>query len=534
MNEDIKFFVYTRKSTESEDRQVISLDSQKIELTRLAQREHLTIVDVLFESKSAKEPGRPVFQEMLARMMRGEAQGIICWNLDRLSRNPIDSGQIQYMLQKEIIRVIYTPTRKYIPADNVLMMGVEFGMANQYIRDLSVNVKRGLRTKLEQGWKIGLAPIGYLNTKSTKGTNTIINDPERFHLIRKLFDLVLDGYSPQKVWEMAVNEWHITNSSGYKLSRTSFYRMLNNSFYYGWYESPINSGSWHHGQHTPMITKEEYDKAQALLGKFGNTRPKEYSFTFSGLIRCGECGAAITAEYKKKKQKNGNTHLYTYYHCTKRIKPCSQKSIREENLQQQVMDLLDQVYIPPEFCKWALEQLKLENSKEQEIQEQIEQKRESLLKSVTSKLKRLLDMRINDEISEEDYRAKQSELQSEKIKLIEQSNASIKHINEWLDKAEFVMDFAETAKAKYESGSLETKKAILALLGSNFSLLNGKLSVEVIKPILLLQSIEKQARLQPQRFEPVENVDLKSIRGVSYDNNLNLRRGRDSNPRSDL
>jgi len=524
-----KYFLYARKSTESEDRQVLSLDSQVEDGYRSANRNHISNIEVIRESRSAKDPGRPLFDEMLDRIKQGEAKGIICWNLNRLSRNPIDAGKIQHMLQQGHIEQIITPSRIYLPGDNVLMMCLEFGMSNQYIRELSDNVKRGLRTKAEQGWKTGLAPIGYLNSKGVKGTNTILKDTERFPLIRKLFDQVLEGISPLQAWKIAVNEWHLSYPNGHGFSRSSFYRMLNNPFYYGWYESPLHSGSWHQGQHEPMITKEEYDRVQVLLGKMGNTRPKDYSFAFTGMIRCGECGASITAEYKKKVQKNGNTHLYTYYHCTKRIKPCTQKSIREEDLNQQVMELLDRIYIPPEFCKWALEQLKLENHKEQAIQEQIDENRENLLKSVTSKLNRLLDMRISDEISEEDYRKKQSELQSEKIRLIEQSKTSVQHITEWMEKAEFVMNFAETAKEKYENGSLETKKAILSLLGSNFLLQDGKLTVEVIKPLLLLQQIEKTARILPERLEPAENIELKSIKGVSYDSSLNLRGWWDSN-----
>ncbi|HVB20232.1 MAG TPA: recombinase family protein, partial [Candidatus Paceibacterota bacterium] len=61
----MKYILYCRKSTDTEDKQVLSLDSQKNELTRLAEREGIKIVDTLTESRSAKEPGRPVFNEML-------------------------------------------------------------------------------------------------------------------------------------------------------------------------------------------------------------------------------------------------------------------------------------------------------------------------------------------------------------------------------------------------------------------------------------------------------------------------------------
>ena len=98
-NNKIKYFLYARKSSESEDRQVASIQSQIDVLKDVAKREDLEIIDVLFESKSAKAPGRPVFNQMINRINKGEAEGIICWKLDRLARNPVDGGSISWMLQ---------------------------------------------------------------------------------------------------------------------------------------------------------------------------------------------------------------------------------------------------------------------------------------------------------------------------------------------------------------------------------------------------------------------------------------------------
>src|SRR5438034_9589674 len=119
-----KYFLYARKSSESEDRQVASIDSQIENMKKDAEREHLEIVEVLSEAQSAKAPGRPVFSQMIERIDRGGAQGIICWKLDRLARNPVDGGQISWMLQQGIIRHIRTHERDYYHTDNVLMMSV--------------------------------------------------------------------------------------------------------------------------------------------------------------------------------------------------------------------------------------------------------------------------------------------------------------------------------------------------------------------------------------------------------------------------
>ncbi|MAF20809.1 MAG: hypothetical protein CMI55_03960, partial [Parcubacteria group bacterium] len=81
-----KYFLYIRKSTDEDDRQVLSLEAQEVELNEFATREHLHIVDTFRESQTAKEPGRPIFNNMLDRIEKGEADGILAWHPDRLAR----------------------------------------------------------------------------------------------------------------------------------------------------------------------------------------------------------------------------------------------------------------------------------------------------------------------------------------------------------------------------------------------------------------------------------------------------------------
>ena len=210
MNQQIKYFMYVRKSSEAEDRQVDTLEAQIDELTKIVKEEKLHIIGEPFcESQSAKSPGRPKFNEMISRIQAGEAQGIVCWKLDRLARNPIDGGQISWMLQQNVLHHIQTFGRSYYTNDNVLTMAVELGMANQFVIDLSTNVKRGQRKKLSEGNPIGQVPEGYLNTPDReKGTKIAVKDSERFLLIRKMWDLMLTGnYNPQHVLEKANTEW---------------------------------------------------------------------------------------------------------------------------------------------------------------------------------------------------------------------------------------------------------------------------------------------------------------------------------------
>lgn len=129
MNTNSKYFIYARKSSESEDRQILSISSQVQELQELSGRLRLDVLEVITESKSAKAPGRPEFNKMMQRVLSGEVKGIICWKLDRLARNPVDGGSVIWAIKQNNIEIV-TPSQTFNQAsENSILMYIEFGMA---------------------------------------------------------------------------------------------------------------------------------------------------------------------------------------------------------------------------------------------------------------------------------------------------------------------------------------------------------------------------------------------------------------------
>lgn len=533
MNEKAsRYILYARKSSESEDRQMASIDSQVQELKKLAEENGLNVIEVLEESCSAKEPGRPIFNALMAKIRAGEADGILCWKLNRLARNPVDGGLVSWDLQGGKIKHIMTYGRSYYPDDNVLMMAVELGMANQFIKDLSIDAKRGLRAKAERGWFPGKAPLGYLHHPlKSKGEKEVICDPDRFEVVKKAFQSIASGESTvPEAYRTAVQKYGLTNRVGGRLSLSNWYAMVNNPFYYGEFEFPRGSEKWYKGKHQAMISETEFYRIQEILGKKGTTRPKKHSFAYRGFLECGNCGAMITAENKAKHQKNGNVHCYTYYHCTKRRDPhCPEKCVEAKELEIQIILELESIDIPSSFREWAERYLEQYASEELDTIGKLRMSQEKQHSLIETKLDELLNMRLEGKISDEDYATKREKLLEEKKEL--KKALALPPKKTWVEEFRESLNIAEDVRETFENGDEAKQKQVLASLGSNLTILDKKFAIKGKNPILRLKKISPVVKEISARFEPPGMAETKEKLELAYSSSPILLRRQDSNLR---
>jgi len=279
----MKYFIYTRKSTDSEERQVLSLESQLSELKEFAAKEKLEIVASLCEAQTAKEPGRKIFGEMLDRIEKGEAGGILAWHPDRLARNSIDGGKIIYLLDTGKIKDLKFPTFWFDSTpQGKFMMNIAFGQSKYYIDNLSENIKRGHRQKLRKGIWPGFAPLGYLNNRKTKAIDT---DKEKSPVIRKCFELYATGDNTLKNIKQFLADTGLDSYKGNDLSCSCVQRMLKNPFYYGVFKF---NGEIYQGTHEPIISKKLFDSVQQVMNNRGKKETKEKTricFFWSNALR---------------------------------------------------------------------------------------------------------------------------------------------------------------------------------------------------------------------------------------------------------
>ena len=331
---DLKYCLYARKSSESDERQAMSIDSQLAEMRALAENEGLNVVCELQESHSAKDSGkRPVYNKMLAGLANDEYNAILTWAPDRLSRNAGDLGAVvDLMDQGKLLHIrTYSQTLTNNPNEKFLLM-ILCSQAKLENDNKSINVKRGIRTKCEMGWRPGVAPLGYMN-RAFGGINDIILDPDRSELIKEAFHKA--GYERWsgrrlKAW---LDEQGFTNRSGKPISVSQILVILSTPFYYGRFQYPQAPDTpWYTGAHKPLISKELFDLAQETRGVNKGIWGSK-AFAFRGLLKCGQCGADITAQDKFKTLKSGDVKRFVYYNCTRRKDPnCKEKYINENDL----------------------------------------------------------------------------------------------------------------------------------------------------------------------------------------------------------
>ena len=485
-----RYFLYARKSTDVEDKQVLSIESQVNELREFAKRENLEIAEEFSEAKTAKEPGRPIFSYMLKQIECGLAGGILAWHPDRLARNSIDGGNIIYLVDTGKIVDLRFPTYRFdTTAQGKFMLSIAFGQSKYYVDNLSENVKRGLREKLRRGEWPGIAPIGYYNDSVT---HSVKPTPEKSRLVYKAFELYATGdYSLEELLK-EVHRWGLTAKAGKPIFKSCLAKMLRNPFYYG---HMVYKGEEYEASHPPLISKQLFDRVQAVLNR--NTRVIKKTldkFAFTGLIKCGECGASITAEVHKG---------HTYYRCTKKVSACTQKFVREEALLEQVNQAILKIFVDNEGKEIITNHLEKLNRQDEQASSSLLSQLQARLKEYDSKVERLIDLYIAKEITQEEYQRKKAKLLNEKKDLQGQVDEIRTRGVGWLEPAKEIINTCNIAGSVAWQGNPGAKRAFLKNLGSNFLLRDRTLLFSMKKPYSLIPGIGLK-----ENWLPLEDSNL--------------------------
>ena len=464
-----KFFLYARKSTDVEDKQVLSIEAQLQELRDYAKRENIEISAEYVEKQSAKIPGRPIFNEMLDEIEK-LGGNILAWHPDRLARNSIDGGKIIYLLDTGKLASLKFPTFWCdSTSQGKFMLNMAFGQSKYYVDSLSENTKRGLRQKVRRGEYPSLAPVGYINDSRTK---TVIVDKKTAPIIRRAFELYAKGDQTLQGIGEYFERNHLVAKNGKRIhiSRATF--ILSNPFYYRHFRY---NGEIYEGKYEPIVAKKLWDQVQEVMKRKSRPRHKQKNEpqAYCGLLSCASCGMQITGEYRVKTQLNGTQHFYTYYHCTKKSKTqeCPEPCIRQESLDAQISSLLQKISLPQDWAEYLNQRLEKDKVESAQSVSAFVEKNEKRIKDITAKLQRLLDGYLDQDIDKEVYRGEKAKLLSEKKSLEEEISRNQQKQKHWLEPMEkWIKDAGNMEKIALDSNLFAKKVAAKEIFGSNLLL----------------------------------------------------------------
>jgi site-specific DNA recombinase len=477
----IKFFLYVRKSMDEAGRQVTSLESQENELRAFAKREGVFIYEKLEEAKTAKQPGRPVFNRMLDRIEAGEANGLLCWDIDRLYRNPIDEGRVRWCLQKGVIASIRTTSRQFFPEDAGLLMGVEGGRATDYIIRLKKNVKRGVDEKLRRGEWPGAKALGYVYDERIRN---IVPDPERFKIVETIFKEYSEGRHSLLSVSARLAGLGVMSRSGKPWSKWSVWQFLTNKIYIGIMQW---DGETFEGRYKTFISPQLFSQVQEILKDRSKPRKvrQGHAFPFCGLFRC-TCGSMITAQWAK-----GHGGLYRYYRCTRKGGGCTEKYLQEKDVTKQCLEALRPFALLPVEAEAVYAEIERQAATDAVSLGNEVKAIDARISPLQLKLDRLTHAYIDTLIDEDSYRrakddilVQRTELKKEKERL-QRTRASY-----WIEPAKEVIKALEIAGKPNLSESLPEISRLVQKIGTNRQISRKTVSFSISEtyagiPILL-------------------------------------------------
>lgn len=489
--EKTEYFLYCRKSSEDKGKQQLSIPAQIREMKEYAAKNNLTIKKIFQEEKSAKIPyKRKEFNKMVEEIAAGKCNRILCWHLNRISRNPLEGGMIQQMLTDKQIVEIRTPIETVDSTTNDIILGVMFGSNSQYSKELSYNTKRGIREKIMRGEWPTSASVFYINVGEVKGSKTIAPDPRYAKYFEPWIDKIIDQrMNCAQAWQV-LKDMGVKTKKGKYYTKSMVHRILRNPVYCGilkYADYPEKEGAWE-----PLISKSKWYRLQSILADKSKPSQSKHALPYRKLMKCGKCGLSITA-YKKTK-KSGREYYYLV--CTKKNGNCGNDPITVDQMETMIVEQLRQIKLNQE----QVDQLKkmVPQKLDQEFEFEINRRKETSaeLDKISEKLDRLLSMRLEGELSKKEYEEHREPLNRRQVELSEIQNSIGFNRDEVRRVFEQFFDYAFSLEKIFWQGTWEERTRLFKAIGENIILEDKQIRLNFKEPWLTLLSAKYEENFE--------------------------------------
>lgn len=482
-----KAVIYLRVSSKEQKEEGYSIPAQRKLLLDFARANGFKVVKEYEDNETAKSAGRANFGEMIEFIKQNkDVEVILVEKTDRLYRNfkdyvTIDDlGVTVYLVKEsEILGKNSTSHQKFIHGIKVLM-------AKNFIDNLSEETKKGMLAKAESGvYPNGMLPVGYKLANVGDNSYPVVDEANK-DLAIQIFELYASGqYSLDSLIkkikdEGLFNPESFPSSSRMKvITKSTLYRILHNPFYYGDF---LWKGKLYHGNHTPLISKQLWDKVQGKLLSYHEGAPvykyNSLIFAFKGLLTCGECGRSITAERKTKL----SGRKYVFYHCTKFNRKCEQGYTNEEKIDQQMLAELSKLNMPQKAIDYVTNGLKQSLNLKRNTEDKAKQNLEEQKQKLENRMSVLYEDRLDRTITKDFYDRKSAEYET-KVKDLEQKISRYTQADfDYYQFGSKILELANKASFLYKNALPEEKRELLGFLLSNSQLKDEKVLINYKKP----------------------------------------------------
>lgn len=471
MNRD--FFAYIRVSTARQGQRGVSLQEQRDAIERFAAREGLTVSAWFEERETAAKRGRTQFVDMLDRLRRGDARGVLIHKIDRSARNLRDWADLGELLDAGTEVRFVTESLDMASRGGRLSADIQAVVAADYIRNLREETKKGFYGRLKQGFLPLAAPLGYLDNGGGKLKTP---DPERAPLVRQAFELYATGSFTLDTLCEEMRRRGLRSRGGRALRANRMSVVLNNPFYAGLIRI-ATTGEEFPGKHEALIDPRLYERVQDILTGRCNVRLQTHDFRFKRLLRCAWCSRQLTGERQRG---------HIYYRC--HSKTCRGVSIREENIDTAIARRLEAIaltdddvamikpHLPQTDAEWAAET----KAAIGRLRAQIARNR--------SRLDQLTDALIDRLIDRDTFEARRAKLVRD-INLAEQDCKKFEHRRDELKvRIEGFVERWRRLHTSYIEADNAERRDLLLTVSSNRLVRRKNLELELFEPFKTIEN----------------------------------------------
>jgi site-specific DNA recombinase len=485
-----KVFAYTRVSTVKQGEKGVSLQEQKDSIIRYARQRDLIIVRWFEERETAAKQGRPAFMLMLKLLRLRVAEGVIIHKIDRSARNLVDWADVGKLSDAGVAIHFANENVDLATVSGRLSADIQAVVAAHYSRNLREEAKKGIYGRLKQGFYPFRAPIGYLNQGAAKPK---VPDSVMAPLVKECFELY--GTAQWSLPELVHGMYKrgLRNRRGGPVTMNGISTILNNPFYAGIMRIR-KTGQEFSGNHAPLVSRELFERVQALLNGKAVDRVVQHSFLFSRLVRCGSCRYSLIGERVKG---------HTYYRCHNRPfkspPVCPKTSIREEQLEEHLLTHIDTLTLSD--AEVTLLREWIADRREHSYAECEEQKRSVRLQldALRSRMSRLTDFLLDGSVGKLAFEEKQKALVWEEAQLRQKLASLEAGYDSALEEIERTVELAKDASLLYKRANLESKRELLRSLLSNLTVSGKNVDVELTIPFRVIANREKTSYGRPYR-----------------------------------